>query len=113
VCPAIGQGYLGVSLQTGRINGCLLGKNEKRFDAGSFDFATGRLTLIPNPVLDPALLSRKLRGICHRDNCQYHHLCLGGCRCAVYSMARLNGVLNPFYNGMDVCVTKCKEKLNR
>lgn len=110
LCPAINRDYLCVSLSTGKISGCLFAKSESAFDQGSMNFATGQIKLMP-PVLKSTILSRRLRGNCHADNCQYHNQCLGGCRGTAFAVAKFVNEKSPLYAGMDICVTKCKEKL--
>ncbi|KKQ18583.1 MAG: Radical SAM domain protein [Berkelbacteria bacterium GW2011_GWA1_36_9] len=110
LCPAINRDYLCVSLVTGKISGCLFAKIEPIFDQGSIDFTTGQLKLEP-PVLRHKILSEKLRGNCRAGNCKYHKQCLGGCRSTAFAVAKFANEKNPLYAGMDICVTKCKEKL--
>lgn len=110
LCPAINQDYLCVSLATGKISGCLFAKTEPVFDQGSINFRTGQLELRA-PVLRSKILRKKLRDKCHADNCKYQEQCLGGCRSTAFAVAKFANEKSPLYAGMDICVTKCKEKL--
>lgn len=110
-CPAIDHRYLGCSLKTGDITSCLFAKNEEEFNIGKFNFDNGEYAWEKKSFFSPDYLIKNLRDYCHKDNCQYQSVCLGGCRCAAFSFARLRGENNPLFAGMDICVTKCKEKL--
>jgi radical SAM protein with 4Fe4S-binding SPASM domain len=111
LCPAIGMGYCGISMRTGKIYSCFFAMGERDFLLGSIDLKKCEVTSLKKRFLDPGVLSSKLEGNCRIGSCVYHSICLGGCRSTAYIFAKRKGLKNPLYAGMDVCITKCKEKL--
>ncbi len=94
LCPAIDGQYVGVSLRSGNVYGCFFAMDEEVFRLGTVDFENKKISNL-NSVLDSKELSKKLRDDCHKDNCKYHSICLGGCRSTAY-------ILRPFTK---VCLT--------
>lgn len=112
LCPSIDGNYLGISLKTGNIYSCFFAMGHKEFMIGKIDLKSGDIIYLRDYILDSKLLSNQLSGNCHIDNCKYQKICLGGCRSTAFLFAKTRGESNPMFAGMDLCVTKCKEKLN-
>jgi len=111
LCPSIGMNYGGISLRTGKIYGCFYAMDEEDFILGYIDLKKNEVMSLRKDFLNPQALSDKLFGNCSKDSCKYHNICLGGCRSTAYLFAKKLGIRDPFYAGMDVCITKCKEKI--
>jgi radical SAM protein with 4Fe4S-binding SPASM domain len=111
LCPSIGQNYFGISLKSGSIYWCFFLISEPGISRiGYIDPKTSKIT-IDSPVdLSPETLRTKLNGNCSSKNCDYQALCLGGCRAAAYLFAKRNGVLDPLYAGMDICLTRSYQR---
>lgn len=110
LCPAIGRNYFGISLRTGNIYGCFFAMDEEVFRLGHMNLESGKIQILKKDFLDPAELSYKLSGNCHKDCCIYQSVCLGGCRSTAYLFAKENSA-DPLFAGMDICVTDIKSKM--
>jgi len=114
LCPWIGQQYFGVSLGNHDVYPCfrLLSFPEMRIGKVNID-ARGQVKLdINKPDLMEKELSQRLRGECSESDCQYHRLCLGGCRSMAYVLAKRQGDNNPLYAGQDICLTRILDELS-
>lgn len=111
LCPAIDGNYLGISVRSGKIYSCFFAQDQAEFLVGKMDLQSGAISHLEDFKLDSSTLSEKLRGNCHKDSCLYQEICLGGCRSTALIFAKERGELDPMFAGMDICITKCKEKL--
>jgi len=111
LCPAIDGNYLGISMRTGNIYSCFFAMDEPGFDVGRINLETGEIVYLHEPKITSARLRKKLRGDCRAGNCQYHAICLGGCRSTAYIFAKLRGEIDPLFAGQDICITKIKERM--
>lgn len=111
LCPAINGDYLGISMKTGTLYHCFWAMSTPEFVAGRMDLSTGEIIEWRDTVLSAKILREKLRGNCHKDNCKYQDLCLGGCRCAAFAFAKMRDEADPLFAGMDICITKSQEKI--
>ncbi|SRR6056297_970000 len=111
ICPIIDMNYLGVSMRSGDVFGCLFAMEENDFKLGKLDFTSGKITLFEKDFMNSGILSANLRGNCQKDACPYHDVCMGGCRSLAYVIAKEKGEKNPIYAGMDYCITKIKEEI--
>ena len=112
LCPAIGGNYWGVSAKTGKVYWCFFAMNEKISESGYYNTLKNKIIITNPPDLRPETLIKKLTGNCSNKKCIYTKVCLGGCRSTAYLFAKANGKRNPLYAGMDICLTKCYQKLN-
>lgn len=108
LCPAIDGNYLGISFRSGKIYSCFFAMDQEDFAIGRMSDAGERLKVNQTP-LSSKMLKKKLRGNCHKDNCEYQSICMGGCRSIAYIFAKLRGETDPLFAGMDICITKAKE----
>jgi radical SAM protein with 4Fe4S-binding SPASM domain len=106
-CDAINTCVLYASVETGRVYPCFyhisfedeaIGKYDRLKCDIQFDDEKLQKWTIP-------YLSKNLRGICSKDSCMFHDLCLGGCRGAASAFARFDGDPDPFTAGADFCLT--------
>jgi len=111
LCPVVDNQYAGVSMKTRNVYWCFLLQTLEDAKIGNCS-KQGRLD-IKAPDFSRETLTKKLRGNCSSDNCEYQELCLGGCRSYAYVFARLRGETEPEYAGMDICRTQLRRKLGK
>jgi radical SAM protein with 4Fe4S-binding SPASM domain len=113
LCPAIKGQYRGISTKSGNVYWCFYLISEPEVARiGNINRDDGTIT-IDSPVdLSEETLKKKLRGNCSSENCKYQEVCLGGCRAMAYISAKERGEPDPFYAGMDICLTKSYERLD-
>jgi radical SAM protein with 4Fe4S-binding SPASM domain len=106
-CDAINTCVLYTSVETGRVYPCFYHISLEDEAIGNFDRRTGDIRFDDGKIYKwtPSYLSENLRGICARDRCMFHELCLGGCRGTASAFARLDGDPDPFTAGADFCLT--------
>ncbi|MFH1630712.1 MAG: radical SAM protein [Candidatus Aenigmatarchaeota archaeon] len=112
LCPAINQDYYGISMKSGNIYWCFFLISDPDISKIGNITPDGDVNIDKNVVdLGENTLREKLSGNCTSENCQYQDLCLGGCRSSAYTFAKLKGMPDPLYAGMDICLTKSYERV--
>lgn len=106
-CDAVNNAVLYTSVETGRVYPCFYHLSFEDDAIGSYDKSTGDIKFNEQQVAKwtPKYLSENLRGICAKDSCAFHELCLGGCRGTASAFARLDQDEDPFTAGSDFCLT--------
>lgn len=109
-CPVIDGNYIGVSAKSGLAYLCFLLTADPTAVIGNVT-EEGEIHLNNRFDLSPEALKDNLRGMCSSESCEYQSSCLGGCRAAAFSFARLQGEAAPEYAGMDLCRTQTRKKM--
>ena len=106
-CDAINTCVLYASVETGRVYPCFYHISFEDEAIGKFDRRKGDIQFDDDKLDKWTLpyLSKNLRGICSKDSCMFHELCLGGCRGTASAFARLDDDPDPFTAGADFCLT--------
>jgi len=106
-CDAIDTHMLYASTETGRVYPCFYHLAFEDEAIGEWEPERKDIRLKEEQVhkWTAEYVSQHLRGICAKDACVFHDLCLGGCRAEAFSFARRDGDSDPFNAGMDFCIT--------
>ncbi len=106
-CDAINTCVLYASVETGRVYPCFYHISFEDEAIGIFDRHRGDIRFDDDKLhkWTPSYFNKYLRGICSKEGCTFHDLCLGGCRGAASAFARLDGDPDPYTAGADFCLT--------
>jgi len=106
-CDAVNTCVLYASVETGRVYPCFYHISFEDEAIGIFVRSKGDIQFDDDKIRKwtPSYLDENLRGICSRETCMFHELCLGGCRGTASAFARLDGDPEPFTAGADFCLT--------